>query len=167
MAFEAPAHAERRFLMDNVHAIDSAMTFDAADALGDVGAVIEIGVVAQVMHLDPVDGLTGREAIEDGLEAGAVFMNYGVAIHTDLGGGDGGEGCAFDGAVAIAAIEAELPGVKGVTVGNGLSWGITDSGGLGREAESYGNRHVERTAEDGDGDCGKRIIRPAGENKSA
>ena len=167
MAFEAPAHAEGGFLMDDVHAIDSAMAFDAADALGDVGAVIEIGVVAQVMHLDPVDGLTGCEAIEDRLEAGAVFMNHGVAIHADLGGGDGGEGCAFDGAVAIAAIEAELPSMKGVTVGNGLSWGITDSGGLGREAESYGNRHVKRTAEDGDGNGGKRIIRPAGENKSA
>lgn len=167
MAFEAPPHAEGGFLMDDVHAIDSAMAFDAADALSDVGAVIEIDIIAQVMHLDPVDGLTGCEAIEDGLEAGAVFMNHGVAIHADLGGGDGGEGCAFDGAVAVAAIEAELPSVERMTVGNGLSWGVTDCGGLGREAESYGNRHVERATEDGDRNGGKRIIRPAGENKSA
>src|ERR1700722_14739320 len=68
VAFKAPAHAQRSGLEDNVHAVDPAMAFDAAHAVIDVGAVIEVNVIGQVMNLDPLDRFAGLPAIADGLE---------------------------------------------------------------------------------------------------
>ena len=49
MAVEAPAHAELLGLVNLLHLIHPAMTSDAAHAAGDVGAVVEIDVIGQVV----------------------------------------------------------------------------------------------------------------------
>src|SRR5262249_3505914 len=49
VALQAPAHKERLLLVRKRHAVDAPVTFDAADALVDVDAVVEIDKFGQVM----------------------------------------------------------------------------------------------------------------------
>ena len=53
MAVEAPAHRERRGLAHQRHLVDAAVAGRAADAFGDMDAVIEVDVVRKVMDAPP------------------------------------------------------------------------------------------------------------------
>jgi hypothetical protein len=49
MTVEAPLHLQRFAAPFEGHLVDSAMAFDAADALGDVDAVIEVNEIGQLV----------------------------------------------------------------------------------------------------------------------
>src|SRR4051812_39060084 len=49
VAVEAPGHAERRELVYHVHLVDAAMALHAADALVDVGAMVEVRELRQLV----------------------------------------------------------------------------------------------------------------------
>ena len=87
MTVETPAHAERFFLFDNFHLSDIAMTADTANPLGDMNAVIEIGVVWKFMHFDPPNRIAGGIAFPNWEKFFALGKNQGMTIHTGLGGG--------------------------------------------------------------------------------
>ena len=126
MAVQAPAHAERFVLVDLFHLIDPAVTTHAADAAGHVGAVIEVGVVGEVMNLHPLHGLTRLVALPDWSELGARRPNFAVTVHARLCRRDRRMRTVFDGAVAIPAIDAELAGVQRVAVRNRLFGHVAD-----------------------------------------
>src|SRR3954452_529713 len=81
MAVQTPAHAERLVLVDLFHLIDPTVTADAANAAGHVGAVVEVGVVGEVVDLHPFDGLARLVALTDWREFGARRPNLAVAVH--------------------------------------------------------------------------------------
>ena len=56
MAIQAPAHAQLLGLVDPLHLVNAAVAGDAAHAPADVGAMVEINVVGQVVDALPVDG---------------------------------------------------------------------------------------------------------------
>src|SRR5215471_3692082 len=57
MTIEAPPHLQVRLLGHQRHLIDAAVASLAADALGDVNAVVEVNEIGQVVNLGPADGL--------------------------------------------------------------------------------------------------------------
>ena len=55
MALQAPRHVQRLDRLNHLHLLDRAVAFDAAHAGVDVGAVVEIDVIGQVVDLHPPD----------------------------------------------------------------------------------------------------------------
>src|SRR5688500_13913653 len=63
MAIEAPLHLKRVLLPSQGHLVDGTMTGNAADALVDVNAVVEIDEVADIVDTNP---LQRSAAVESG-----------------------------------------------------------------------------------------------------
>src|SRR6187431_2211115 len=89
MAVQAPAHAERLVLVNLFHLVDPAVTTHAADAAGHVGAVVEVGVVREVVDLHPLDGFARLVAFADRRKLGTRRPDLAMTIHAGLGRGDG------------------------------------------------------------------------------
>src|SRR5262249_5813951 len=68
MTIEAPAHAERRELVDLGLLIDAPVTGHASHAAGHVGAVVEVDVVGKVVDLLPLHRGARLPALADRLE---------------------------------------------------------------------------------------------------
>jgi len=85
MTFETPFHLQRRCLKQNRHLIDRAMTRRAANPFVYVNAVIEIGVVWQVMDPDPLNWPPGAEAGAHWFEIRAIGPNLIMATHAGAG----------------------------------------------------------------------------------
>src|SRR6188768_4075619 len=131
MAVQAPAHAERFVLVDLFHLIDPTVTADAADAAGHVGAVVEVGVVGEVVDLHPLDGFARLITLTDWSELRARRPNLAVTVHAGLRRWDGRVRTVLDRVVAVTAIDAELPRVQRVAVRNWLLGHVADVGRLG------------------------------------
>ena len=120
MAIQAPAHAQLLGLVDLLHLVHSAMAGDAADAPGDVGAVIEVDVVGQVVDPLPMDG-PPPAALWRTSSSLALSVAIGcMAVHAGGRGRHGGLGGPLDRVVAVAAVDAQLAGVQRVAIGHGL-----------------------------------------------
>ena len=65
VAIQAPGHAERFDLSDDVHLVDLTVTGDAADSPRHVSAVIEAGVVGEIVDPLPFDRFPGRLTFEN------------------------------------------------------------------------------------------------------
>ena len=61
MTIETPFHVERLGLPNQRHLIDTPVTGGAPDTLAHVNAVIEIGVIGQIMHPIPFQRRVGGE----------------------------------------------------------------------------------------------------------
>ena len=114
MAIEAERHAERLIVVNLFHFVDRTMTFNAADAAIDVDRVVEINVVRHAMNLDPGNRFAALGAFPNERETWIIFEDLVMAIHAGRTGGDIGIPGFFDRIVAIAAINAELPGMRRV-----------------------------------------------------
>src|SRR4029079_13747499 len=55
VAIQAPPHHQRVLLVHQRHAVDAPVARGAADALGDVDAVVEVDEVRQVVHAGPFE----------------------------------------------------------------------------------------------------------------
>src|SRR6478609_8867825 len=126
MAVQAPAHAERLVLVDLFHLIDPTVTAHAADAAGHVGAVVEVGVVREVVDLHPFNGLARLVALAAGRELRAGRPNFAVTVHARLRCGDGRVRTVLDGVVAVPAVDAELTGVQRMAVRDRLLRHVAD-----------------------------------------
>ena len=80
MAVEAPAHRKRLGLVDDLHLVDVAVAADAADPGVDVNAVVEEGIVGQVVHPHPAQRRVVGHALAQRLEQLAVALDHRVAI---------------------------------------------------------------------------------------
>ena len=77
---------------DLLHLVDPAVARDAADAARNVGVMVEIDVVGQVVDLDPADGRRRSRALAQHGSLCAVGGDCLVAVHADLGRRDGRKG---------------------------------------------------------------------------
>jgi hypothetical protein len=108
VAVEAPGHALRLVLVNDLHFIYSAVAAVAAHATIHVNGVVEIGVVWNLVDADPVDWLAGFPALAHGSELRTVSLDLSVARHTGLGGRDIRVRSDFYETMAVATIHAEL-----------------------------------------------------------
>ena len=111
MALNAPFHLQRGNLRDEWHLIDAAMARRAADALRDMDRVIEINVVRQVVDAVPVNRDARLPAIAHRRKVGRRREQLRVAVHAGLDRGHSSGRTAFDGRVAIAAVDAIIADV--------------------------------------------------------
>ena len=135
VAVAAPLHLQGVFLAHQRHLVDLAVAGDAADALVDMNAVIEIDEIGQVVHPHPLDRAVGAVALAHRLEHRRVRPDLRVAGHAGLGRRNAGKRAFLDRPVAMAAVDAEPLHVMLVAERNRL---------LARHA---GARHIRRTVQ--------------------
>ncbi len=109
------------------------MAAHATDPGANVHAVVEEGIVRQVVHTDPAQRLVVLHAVLERREQLAVPLDHRVAVHAGLRRRDVGNRRGLDGDVAVTAIETELTHVQLVAVRDGLLGRVTDVGELGGE----------------------------------
>ena len=105
MAVQAPMHQQRTGLKYQGHLVDLTMAGRAANAFVDVNAVIEIDVVREPMHTNPLDGFIRPVTFAYGLQISGVIEENRMAVHTGLGRGNSGGGGGFDAGMTITAID--------------------------------------------------------------
>ena len=108
VAIEAPFHEQRLRLEDEIHGVDFAVAGVAADALGEVNRVVEVGVVRDVVDFVPNDRRILFPTRPHRLKGFAAAPHCLVTIHARLRGGNSRNGGCFHRRMAIAAIDSEL-----------------------------------------------------------
>src|SRR5208337_802063 len=132
VAIQAPAHRERRSLKDKGHLVDRAMAGRAANPLVDVDAVIEINVVGQAMHFNPLNGLVRAVAFPNGFQITDVVEENGMAIHARLGGRNARISRTLHAGMTVAAVNAFISHMVLVAELYGLIPGHAFVGDIGR-----------------------------------
>src|SRR5882724_4465018 len=106
VTFQTPFHLQRRRLKSNRHLIHSAVACRTADAFVYMNAVVEIGIVGQVMYPNPLDRFAGAKARTHWLEIRAVGPDLLMTVHACIRRRHAGRrGCFYRG-VAVATINA-------------------------------------------------------------
>ncbi len=124
VTIEAPAHGERLVLPNHLHFVDPPVAGDTTNTAIDMGAMVEIDKIWEVVDPNPIDRGTRFEAIANGFEFVAVYFDFCVAIHTSLGGWNGGMLRFLDGVVAVPAVHTKLSNVECMTIRDWLSGSI-------------------------------------------
>ena len=135
VTIEAPFHEQRAMLPHERHVLHGAVATRAANALVHVNRMIEIDVIGEAMHAVPFDRLAATKALADRTEQFGADPNLLVAVHARLSRGHAGVGRCLDGAVTIAAIDAETGDVMLMTEWNGLITDDADISHVGRADE--------------------------------
>ena len=107
MAVEAPAHIHAVHLLHQRHPVDAAVTALAGDALRDMDAVVEIGVIRDVVDAVPHQRRLVGEALAHRRQHRCVGPDLRMAAHAGIAARHAGIGGGLDRLVAVAAIEAE------------------------------------------------------------
>jgi len=120
MAIEAPFHIKRMRFPRERHLIELPVAGGAADAFGDVNAVIEENKIWRVVNAIPTQRGLLVVTISDRRQQGGVFPNLAVARHTGFRGWHPGKGGLFDACVAVAAVNSQAVDMMLVTEGRRL-----------------------------------------------
>src|SRR5260370_15846490 len=83
MAVDAPAHRERRHLLDAIHRLDRTVASPAVDPREHVLAVVEVNEVGKVVHLHPSDGPVHLNGFFQLLDLDRLFFDERMTIHAD------------------------------------------------------------------------------------
>jgi len=164
MAVQAPAHAERLDLMDSFHLINATVAFHAAYSSRDVNAVVEVDVVWELVNPNPLHRFAGSPAFPDRLELLGVRFHELVAIHAGLGRGDHRHGRSLHVHVAVATVEAKLPGVKPMRIRYRLARRIPDLREPGREVVPNEARHRDQAQRCSRADDQRQLVERARKN---
>ena len=108
MTFDAPLHLQCIFLENRRHVVDLAVARRAADAFGNMDAVIEIGKFRQIVNPFPLDRFVIAKTGADRLKIWAVGPDLAMAIHARLRRRHSRGRRSFDRLVAIAAIDTVI-----------------------------------------------------------
>lgn len=106
MAVEAPFHVKGLRFPRERHLIDAAVAGRAADPFGHVNAVIEVGVVRQIVHAIPLKRCVCSETGTDRLEHWRVRPDLRVTCHAGLCWRNASKRRGFNRRVTIAAINS-------------------------------------------------------------
>jgi hypothetical protein len=126
MAIEAPPHAQRFHLHHNVGFGDISMTMFAVDSSSQVGTVIEVRIVRQFVHPNPLDRNLRRHTLPNRQQSDIFRADDTMAVHACLCRGDVCEKRNLDLEVAIPAVHAKVACVEFVVEGNRLNGAISD-----------------------------------------
>lgn len=147
MTVQAPAHAQRLRLPNGVHLVNAAVASDTSDAMIHMRAVVEVGMIWKMMHLDPLNRVAIPPAFADGNERGTLGFDTGMAVHTSLGRRQRSVACAFHRAVAVTAIHPQLVGVHRMAERYGLLGHVTYIRCFRGERHSDEYRQVQSTTQ--------------------
>ena len=86
MALQTPAHRERLLLTHQRHILHRPVTGGAANAVGDMDAVIKENVVRQAVYALPMERHPGLQAFAHWRQHRGVSPYLRMAGHTDMGG---------------------------------------------------------------------------------
>src|SRR5579883_1097736 len=120
VAGEAPAHIECRRLPGQRHVADRAVAFRAADAFGDMDAVIEIDVVGETIDPGPAQRFPVSQALTYRREDRRIGPNLGMAGHAGFSRRNAGVLRRLNRRMAIAAVEPEAADMMLVAERDGL-----------------------------------------------
>ena len=171
VAVKAPSHRVALGMIDLLHLVNVSVTAFTGDATIQVRRVIEIDVVRGFVDPHPLDRLT-LDGISVGIKDWAVkvidshsltkssqfgrsLLDVLVTVPASIGRGNIGVPGMFHEAMAVAAIHAQLTGVKTVVKVDGLGWLVShtlslggrvvgDSGNYGCSKCAKTNRYFER-----------------------
>ena len=124
VAIQAPLHVKRVRFPCERHLIEIPMAGGAADAFGDVDAVIKENKIRGAIDAVPAQARVCGKALPDGGQHGRVFPDLRMTGHTRLCWRHAGKGGFFDIRMAIAAVQPKAPDVVFVAEGNRLRNGI-------------------------------------------
>ena len=144
MAFEAPPHRKHLMPGNDFHLVDSSVALDATDTTIHVGSVVEIGVVGDAVHPDPLDRKPSLVTLLDRRQLPALRSNRGMAVHAGLRGRYRRVCRGLDRVVAVTTIHAEFAGMKRMAKWNRLRRLVTDLKRLRTEAVGHKHHDVER-----------------------
>ena len=140
VAVQAPLHRKWFDLGDNFHFVDTAVARYATHTRSDVGRVIEVNKVGQVVNSLPTNRFTitlakvGRfQAVTNRFQQCAFAMNntqggtlFGpiatVAVSTSRSRWNGRMTCLLNRVVTVATVQFELASMELVAKWNGLLW---------------------------------------------
>ena len=120
MAIEAPLHLQRVGLEHQRHLIHLPVTRRAADALVHVNAVIEIDVIRQAMHFNPLNRGIRAVALAHRGKITHIVEQHRMAIHAGFRRRDARGRGSFHARVAIPAVDPVITRVMLVTELDGL-----------------------------------------------
>jgi len=123
MALQAPAHRKRLLLAHQRHILHWTVTGRAADAIGDVDAVIKENIIWQPVYPLPVERSSGFQALADRRQHRGIRPYLRMAGHTYMGGGKACECSLLDPGMAHSAMQPKVAGVVGVAKWNRLATG--------------------------------------------
>lgn len=137
VAVETPAHAQRLGLIHLIHLVNAAVAGDATNAAVDVYAVIEVGVVRQVVNFFPFDRLASRLTLPHAEQFPTPRVNSGscyrairvgctVTIHASRRWRNGSMGGSIDRVVTVPTIHIQCSSMQLVTERHGLLRRVPD-----------------------------------------
>ena len=120
VTLQTPLHLQRLRLEENRHFVDAPVTRRAADTFFHVNAVIEVGVVRQVVYANPLDRLPRAETRAHRFQIRTVGPDLFVAVHARRRRRQARRRGRLDGCVTVTAIDAVVTDVMFMTELNGL-----------------------------------------------
>src|SRR5688500_17114082 len=112
MAIQAPAHGQRLRLDGPRHLLDTAVAGLAGDALGDVSAMMEIGIVRQAMDRVPWDGLVELDRGAQRFEHARPRPDLRVTAQARGRRRHARRRRPLDASMTVTAVDAKRPGVN-------------------------------------------------------
>lgn len=80
-----PLHLQRRRLVSDGHLIDSTMASGASDSLVHMNAVVEIGIVGEIVDPNPLNRLAGAKAGTNRFQIRTISPDLLVTVHAGFG----------------------------------------------------------------------------------
>lgn len=126
MAFQAPTHSQSPCLIDTFHAVHTIVAFHTTDAAVDVGTMVEINKIGQIMDTHPGNRLAGGVTFSHQCQFGTVRRDPIMAVHANFRGRDCRMSCFFHGGMTVATIQSQFACMEGVGERDGLRRGVAD-----------------------------------------
>ena len=112
MTFQAPAHVERLAELDHFHFRDIAVTRNTTHPGIDMGRVIEVSIVREVVDANPFYRLLSGKALAHQGQFFTVRVDHRMTVHTGPSWRHVGLRLALHPGMTIATINAQIPGVN-------------------------------------------------------
>ena len=165
MAVEAPAHRQRRHLLDDLHAVDAAVATHTTHTRLHVPGVVEIHEIGKVMDAHPVDGHARLGALADQGQLLAGRPHRLVAVHAGRRRRHVGPRAGLDRHVAVAAVDAQLARVQRMAVRHRLHRRVADRRVLRGEHAGHQHDQVNHAAQRGNTHRFAQPIGPLGKDE--
>ena len=135
MALQTPAHAKHFFLLNYFHLSNIAVTGDTANSGVYMNAVIKIGEIRKVVNPSPFQRFFVFSTVAYQLKLFRILLNQGMTVHAGCCWRNVGGSSKFNSSVTVAAVDAQISGMKLMTVINRLNRTVANISIRGRGIE--------------------------------
>ena len=164
MAIKAESHAKGLIMIDFLHFVNRAVTFDTAYPAIDVDRMVEVNKIRHPMDLHPRNRLATLSALADECEAQVVFEHLVVAIHASCAGRNIRIPGFFDRVMTITAVNTKLAGMSRVREGDRLDRLISNPGIFGCQIIPCATHYCRADQDEGNENHQGQPVRPFWKN---